>query len=97
MGQEKTRPNFAVSEPLTQVFLLGVLAQRLGEALQFDRETKQITNHPVANQLLAGPPPRQSPKATNPACIAPTVFYLIGLPIRLSQSSWLVWASVAQW
>ncbi|MBT3292524.1 MAG: gfo/Idh/MocA family oxidoreductase, partial [Victivallales bacterium] len=58
-GQEKTRSNFAVSGPLTQVLLLGVLAQRLGETLQFDRETKQITNHTVANQLLAGPPPRK--------------------------------------
>ena len=58
-GQERTRSNFAVSAPLTQVFLLGVLAQRRGETLQFDRPTKQITNHPVANQLLAGPPPRQ--------------------------------------
>ncbi|MBT7162783.1 MAG: Gfo/Idh/MocA family oxidoreductase [Victivallales bacterium] len=58
-GQEKTRSNFAVSGPLTQVLLLGVLAQRLGETLQLDRETKQITNHAVANQLLAGPPPRK--------------------------------------
>ena len=25
----------------------------------FDRTTKQITNHPVANALLVGPPPRK--------------------------------------
>jgi hypothetical protein len=57
-GEEKTRSNFAVAGPLTQVFLLGVLAQRLGGKLEFDRETKRITNNALANQLLAGPPPR---------------------------------------
>jgi predicted dehydrogenase len=58
-GEEKTRSNFAVAGPLTQVFLLGVIAQRLGGKLEFDRETKQITNNKIANQLLAGPPPRK--------------------------------------
>jgi hypothetical protein len=58
-GEEKTRSSFDVSGPLTQVFLLGVIAQRLGGKLEFDRETKQITNNKVANQLLAGPPPRK--------------------------------------
>jgi predicted dehydrogenase len=58
-GQEKTRSSFNVSGPLTQVFLLGVLAQRLGGKLIFDRKTKQITNNKLANQLLVGPPPRK--------------------------------------
>ena len=58
-GQEKTRSSFDVSGPLTQVFLLGVIAQRLGGVLEFDRKTKQITNNKLANQLLAGPPPRK--------------------------------------
>lgn len=57
-GEEKTRSSFDVAGPLTQVFLLGVLAQRLGGKLLFDPKTKQITNHDLANQLLAGPPPR---------------------------------------
>jgi predicted dehydrogenase len=58
-GEEKTRSSFDVSGPLTQVFLLGVIAQRLGGTLKFDRETKQITNNKIANQLLVGPPPRK--------------------------------------
>ncbi len=58
-GQEKTRSSFNVSGPLTQVFLLGVIAQRLGGKLIFDRKTKQITNNKLANQLLVGPPPRK--------------------------------------
>lgn len=58
-GIEKTRSSFNISGPLTQVFLLGVIAQRLGGNLKFDRKTKQITNNKVANQLLIGPPPRK--------------------------------------
>lgn len=58
-GEEKTRSSFDVSGPLTQVFLLGVIAQRLGGKLIFDRKTKQITNNKIANQLLVGPPPRK--------------------------------------
>ncbi len=57
-GTEETRSPFAISGPLTQVFCLGVLAQRLGGELVFDRATQQITNNPRANQLLVGPPPR---------------------------------------
>lgn len=58
-GLEKTRSSFDISGPLTQVFLLGVIAQRLGGKLDFDRKTKQITNNTIANQLLVGPPPRK--------------------------------------
>ena len=58
-GEEKCRSSFDISGPLTQVFLLGVIAQRLGGTLEFDRKTKQITNNKVANQLLVGPPPRK--------------------------------------
>jgi predicted dehydrogenase len=58
-GLEKTRSTFAVSGPLTQVFLIGVIAQRLNTTLKFDRKTKQITNNKLANDLLAGPPPRK--------------------------------------
>lgn len=57
-GEEQTRSNFAVAGPLTQVFLLGVLAQRFGDKLLFDPATKRITNHEVADRMLAGPPPR---------------------------------------
>ncbi len=58
-GEEKTRSSFDVSGPLTQVFLLGVIAQRLGGTLKFDRKTKQITNNDYANRLLVGQPPRK--------------------------------------
>jgi hypothetical protein len=59
MGQEKCRSSFDIAGPLSQVLVLGVLAQRLNTKLTFDRETKQITNNPLANQLLVGHPPRK--------------------------------------
>jgi len=57
-GQEEANSPFSVSAPLSQVFNLGVLAQRFGGELKFDAATKQITNHEVANALL-DPPPRK--------------------------------------
>jgi len=56
-GIEKTRSSFAVAGPLSQVFCLGVIAQRLNTKIQFDPKTKQITNNAFANSLLVGPPP----------------------------------------
>lgn len=58
-GEEKTRSPFEISAPLSQVFVLGTIAQRLNTKLEFDRKTKQITNNDLANQLLVGPPPRK--------------------------------------
>lgn len=58
-GEEKCRSSFAVAGPLSQVLVLGVLAQRLNTKLAFDRATKQITNNQLANQMLAGSPPRK--------------------------------------
>jgi hypothetical protein len=58
-GEEKTRSPFSVGGPLSQVFTLGVLAQRLNAKLKFDRETKRITNNPLADMLLTGAPPRK--------------------------------------
>jgi predicted dehydrogenase len=58
-GQEKCRSSFDVAGPLSQVLVLGVIAQRLNTKLAFDRTTKQITNNKVANDLLIGPPPRK--------------------------------------
>lgn len=58
-GEEKTRSPFEIAGPLSQVFCLGVMAQWTGLKLEFDRETKQITNNPLANQVLAGMPPRK--------------------------------------
>jgi hypothetical protein len=44
---------------LSQVFSLGVMAQRLNTQLFFDPRTKQITNNEFANAMLAGLPPRK--------------------------------------
>jgi hypothetical protein len=57
-GDEKTRSPFKVAGPLTQVLLLGVIAQRTGGLLKFDSKTNQITNNATANKLL-NPPPRK--------------------------------------
>jgi predicted dehydrogenase len=59
MGQEKCRSSFAVAGPLCQAMGLGVIAQRVNGKLTFDPVTKQITNHKVANGLLAGVEPRK--------------------------------------
>ena len=59
MGQEKTRSPFSISGPLSQVFCLGVLSQRLNRKLVFDRDLQEITNDPEANQMLVGEPPRK--------------------------------------
>lgn len=57
-GEETCRSSFAIAGPLCQTMALGVIAQRVNAKLAFDRDTKQITNHPLANELLAGVPPR---------------------------------------
>lgn len=58
-GKEKTRSPFEIAGPLSQVFCLGVIAQRLNARLLFDRETKRITNNHFADALLTGMPPRK--------------------------------------
>ncbi len=58
-GQEKTRSPFEISGPLSQVFSLGCLVQKLNVKIEFDRKKKVITNNKLANDLLAGPPPRK--------------------------------------
>ena len=58
-GQEKCRSSFDVAGPLSQVFTLGVMAQRLNTKIVFDRKTKQITNNKAANKLLAQKRPRK--------------------------------------
>ncbi|MDR1813440.1 MAG: Gfo/Idh/MocA family oxidoreductase [Tannerella sp.] len=58
LGKEKTRSPFEIAGPLSQVFCLGVMAQRLNQKIEFDPVKKQVTNNPFANALLAGEPPR---------------------------------------
>ena len=60
IGKEKPRSPFSVAGPLSQVFCLGVISQWTGERIVFDREKKQITNNPLANQLLWGAIPREA-------------------------------------
>ncbi len=57
-GEETSRSPFSISGPLSQVFCLGILAQRFGGELKFDAETHSITNHSAAQALL-DPAPRQ--------------------------------------
>ena len=59
MGLEKTRSPFEINGVLSQVFSLGVIAQRLNTQLFFDPRTKQFTNNAFANAMLAGVPPRK--------------------------------------
>jgi hypothetical protein len=58
-GEERCRSPFAVAGPLCQTMALGVIAQRVNAKLTFDPAMRRITNHEVANELLAGVPPRQ--------------------------------------
>lgn len=58
-GTEKTRSPFEINGVLSQVFCLGVIAQRLNTQLFFDPRTKQFTNNVFANALLSGMPPRK--------------------------------------
>ncbi|MFT3903049.1 MAG: Gfo/Idh/MocA family oxidoreductase [Niabella sp.] len=58
-GKEKTRSPFEISGPLSQVFCLGVMAQRLNKKIVFDRQTKRITNDAFADAYLTGAPPRK--------------------------------------
>jgi len=58
-GLEKTRSPFEINGVLSQVFCLGVIAQRLNAQLFFDPRTKQFTNNEFANAMLAGLPPRR--------------------------------------
>lgn len=51
--------SFEVAAPLTQVFMLGCIAQRLGGTFEFDAKKKEITNDKRANELLKGNPPRK--------------------------------------
>ena len=58
-GEEKTRSPFEIFGPMTQVFCLGVIAQRLNTQLLFDIKNKRFTNNDFANAMLSGMPPRK--------------------------------------
>ena len=54
MGREETRSPFSVSAPLSEVFCLGCIAQRLNRGVKFDPAKKQIVGDAEANALLKG-------------------------------------------
>ncbi|AIM36836.1 Gfo/Idh/MocA family oxidoreductase [Sphingobacterium sp. SG20118] len=56
-GEEKARSRFEVAGELSQVFCLGVIAQRLNTSFDFDPIKKEIIKDRFANALLYGPPP----------------------------------------
>ncbi|MBR4893835.1 MAG: gfo/Idh/MocA family oxidoreductase, partial [Kiritimatiellae bacterium] len=56
MGREKVRSPFSVGAPLSQVFCLGCIAQRLNRSIKFDSVKKEIIGDAVANALLKGAP-----------------------------------------
>lgn len=58
-GEETCRSALNISGPLSQVFTLGTIAQRLKTTLVFDRQKKVITNNTLANYLLIDAPPRK--------------------------------------
>jgi hypothetical protein len=58
-GKEETRSPFEIGGPLSQVFCLGVMAQRLNRKIVFDRDTKRVINDPFADAFLVGEPPRK--------------------------------------
>jgi predicted dehydrogenase len=59
LGEEKTRSPFEINGVLSQVFSLGVMAQRLNAPILFDRNTQQVTNNAFANAMLTQDPPRK--------------------------------------
>jgi len=58
-GKEKTRSPFHVAGALTQVFLLGIVAQRLGGKLSFDAARREFRDNRDANAMLRGHEPRK--------------------------------------
>ncbi len=58
-GTEKTRSPFEIAGPLSQVFSLGVAAQRLNRKIVFDKDSKRVTNDAFADAFLIGEPPRK--------------------------------------
>lgn len=57
-GEEEAKSPFRVTAPLSQIFCLGVIAQRLNRNFAFDPVTKTSPDKEV-NLLLQGPAPRK--------------------------------------
>lgn len=57
-GEMAVQSPFSVAAPLSQLFCLGVIAQRLGRGFAFDPAAKRIVGDDEADRLLDGPAPR---------------------------------------
>jgi len=58
-GEEEAKSPFRVAAPLSQIFCLGVIAQRLNRGFRFDPVAKRIVGDDEASLLLQGPAPRK--------------------------------------
>lgn len=58
-GEEEAHSPFSVAAPLSELFCLGVAAQRLGRSFDFDPVAKRAVGDAEVNALLDGPAPRK--------------------------------------
>ena len=58
-GEEETRSPFRVTAPLSEIFCLGVIAQRLNRGFKFDPIAKKAIGDAEVGILLKGPAPRE--------------------------------------
>ncbi len=58
-GEEEAKSPFSVTAPLSQLFCLGVIAQRLNRSFKFDPVDKEAIGDSEVNMLLKGPAPRK--------------------------------------
>jgi len=58
-GEDEVHSPFRVAGPLSQVFTLGCVAQRLNRGFRFDPVSKRAVGDDEANRLLEGPAPRK--------------------------------------
>ena len=58
-GEEETRSPFRVTAPLSEIFCLGVIAQRLNRGFKFDPIAKKAVGDAEVGILLKGPAPRE--------------------------------------
>ena len=58
-GEEEAKSPFHVAAPLSEIFCLGVIAQRLNRGFKFDPEKKRAIGDAEVDTLLKGPAPRR--------------------------------------
>ena len=58
-GEEEPRSPFRIAAPLSEIFCLGVIAQRLNRGFKFDPVEKKAVEDAEVSVLLKGPAPRE--------------------------------------